>query len=202
MFFGAFLVPIFLILLINLIILLWVAVIVVRSTRDKYNRTNENIGPKGVIRLIIGLLGISCLFGATWLFAAFTVTISGNNILRTLFQALFVISATFQGFFLFLFFCVLDQKARDSWKEAFTFCIGVVKQKRENYLSSFDAKKTYTSKSMTMTLNQDFNSCPDKESFSENKMSQSLNIGDDLLDSNIMHKTRVIITVEEVDGTK
>lgn len=198
MFFGAFLAPIFVIILVNVVILIWVTVIVVRSTKDKLNRTNENLSPKAVIRLIIGLFGISCLFGITWVFAALTVTISGNYGLRTTFQTLFVISATFQGFFLFLFFCLLDQKSRDSWKEAFTSCIRVIKNSNETYSSSFDGtalKKTYIT-----TL--DSNSCPYKESFSELKMCESLVIGDDIAVSNAVHKTRVIITVEEASGTE
>ena len=56
------------------------------------------------------------LFGLTWLFAIFTVSFSGQN---GVFQILFTIFNSFQGFFIFLFFCVLNKEARDSWKELF-----------------------------------------------------------------------------------
>ena len=76
--------------------------------------------PKTVLRLIISISGVMFLFGLTWLFAAFTFTIAGNNVLRIIFQALFTIFASFQGFFIFLFFCVLSKEARESWREIFS----------------------------------------------------------------------------------
>ena len=54
------------------------------------------------------------LFGLTWLFAILTVSVSG---LRETFQILFAVFNSFQGFFIFLFFCVLNKEARDSWRE-------------------------------------------------------------------------------------
>lgn len=93
--------------------------IVLRSTKAKLDRTHEKLKPKTVLRVITSLLGVMILFGLTWLFAAFTFTIEGSDITRYIFQALFVVCASLQGFFIFMFFCVLDQKSRNAWKSVF-----------------------------------------------------------------------------------
>ena len=58
------------------------------------------------------------LFGLTWLFAILTVNVT---VLRQFFQILFVIFNSFQGFFIFLFFCVFNKEAIESWREFFSF---------------------------------------------------------------------------------
>ena len=57
------------------------------------------------------------LFGLTWIFGALTVTGLRDSNASTAFQALFVILNAFQGFFIFLFFCVFNKDARESWSE-------------------------------------------------------------------------------------
>ena len=56
------------------------------------------------------------LFGITWLFAILTFSVTG---LRETFQILFTLFNSFQGFFIFLFFCAINKEARESWKEMF-----------------------------------------------------------------------------------
>ena len=80
-------------------------------------RSNEAMRPRTALRLIVSITSVTLLFGLTWLFAAFTFTIAGNDGLRITFQALFTVFASFQGFFIFLFFCVLNKEARESWRE-------------------------------------------------------------------------------------
>ena len=53
------------------------------------------------------------LFGLTWLFAILTVSVPG---LRETFQILFTVFNSFQGFFIFLFLCVFNKDAQESWK--------------------------------------------------------------------------------------
>ena len=110
-------------------------------------RSQENLKYKDVIRRVLGLSGIMFLFGLTWLFAALTIDIDGNQLLRIVFQALFVVSASFQGFFIFLFLCVLKKEARDSWKEA--FCCGKLKQR---YKYSFTGSGVTNSNTKTNTI--------------------------------------------------
>ena len=72
---------------------------------------------KTVIRLLISIAGVMSLFGLTWLFGALTVTGFGSAAASIAFQVLFVILNAFQGFFIFLFFCVFSKDARESWLE-------------------------------------------------------------------------------------
>ena len=61
------------------------------------------------------------LFGLTWFFGALTVTGFGDARASTAFQVLFVIFNAFQGFFIFLFLCVLSKDARESWLNLVSF---------------------------------------------------------------------------------
>ena len=63
---------------------------------------------------MISISGVMFLFGLTWLFAILTFSAPG---LRETFQALFTVFNSFQGFFIFLFFCVSSKEAREYWKE-------------------------------------------------------------------------------------
>ncbi len=72
---------------------------------------------KTALRLIVSISGVMFLFGLTWLFAALTININGSNVVRIVFQILFTVSASFQGFFIFLFFVIFNREARESWRE-------------------------------------------------------------------------------------
>ena len=69
---------------------------------------------------MISISGVMFLFGLTWLFAILTFSVTG---VRQAFQILFVIFNSFQGFFIFLFFCVFNKEALESWRE-FLSCGG------------------------------------------------------------------------------
>ena len=116
-FFGAFLGPIFAILIVNVVIFVLVIGVIIRQTRHKLDRTKEQIKKRTAIRLVISIAGIMFLFGLTWLFGALTVTGFGSVTASFAFQVLFVICNAFQGFFIFLFFCAFNKDARDLWLE-------------------------------------------------------------------------------------
>ena len=116
-FWGAFLVPIFVIMLFNIVVFIWVIVVLVRHTRDTAARKREAVSNKTIIRLMISISGVMFLFGLTWLFAILTFSVTG---LRETFQILFTVFNSFQGFFIFLFFCVFNKEAIESWKELFS----------------------------------------------------------------------------------
>ena len=82
-------------------------------------RQNEGMKKGAAIRLLISISGVMFLFGLTWLFGALTITVTAVNLT---FQILFVVFNSFQGFFIFLFFCVFSKEARESWKEV--LCCG------------------------------------------------------------------------------
>ena len=109
MFYGAFLGPIGAILIFNFTIFVMVAYVAIRHRkRDSTKGTSK----KGSFLLILRLIGVTCLFGLTWVFGALTI----RSETSLAFQILFALFNSFQGFFLFLFFCVLNNDARKSWK--------------------------------------------------------------------------------------
>ena len=101
-------------LLFNVVIFIWVIVVLVRHTRGTAARKKEAVSNKTIIRLMISISGVMFLFGLTWLFAILTFSVTG---VRQTFQILFVVFNSFQGFFIFLFFCVLNKEALESWRE-------------------------------------------------------------------------------------
>ena len=118
-FFTAFLGPIFVILLFNVVIFVMVIRVLIKHTRNTLDRTKEQMNKKTAIRLLISIAGVMFLFGLTWLFGALTVTGLRDSRASTAFQTLFVLLNAFQGFFIFLFFCVFSKDARESWLELF-----------------------------------------------------------------------------------
>ena len=119
-FFGAFLGPIFAILLFNAVIYAVVIRVLIKHSRSTLGRPKEEMNKKTMIRLLISITGVMFLFGLTWLFGALTITGFGDSRASTAFQVIFVILNAFQGFFIFLFFCVFSNDARESWLEVFT----------------------------------------------------------------------------------
>lgn len=114
-FWGAFLAPIIAVMIFNVVIFVWVIVILLRHTKGMAAQKKEAISKKTTIRLMISVGGVMFLFGLTWLFAILTFS---APVLREIFQALFTVSNSFQGLFIFLFFCVFSKEAREHWKES------------------------------------------------------------------------------------
>ena len=109
MLFGAYLGPIFAILLFNIVIFVMVVTVLIKQARKKMG-SNDRANRQKVIRIMISIMGLMALFGLTWVFAAFTVSVAS-----TAFQLLFAIFNSLQGFFIFLFFCVFGREGRELW---------------------------------------------------------------------------------------
>lgn len=92
------------------------------------------------------------LFGFSWLFAALTINVRE---VRLAAQIIFTISSTFQGFFIFLFFCVFSKDARESWKEALS--CGRYKSKHLNPNLKL-ASSSNGAKKMNAKVSSDFTS--------------------------------------------
>ena len=123
-FFAAFLGPIFAVLLFNLVTFIIVIVVLIRHTRNKLGKTTDaRKQRKSNIRLAMSLFGIMILFGLTWVLGAFTISEASLT-----FQILFAIFNSLQGFFIFIFFCVLNKDVRQLWLERVT-CGRYVKSK-------------------------------------------------------------------------
>ena len=106
MLFGAFLGPIAAILIFNSIVF-----VIVARTAIKHRRKTAK--GASAIGLIVRLIGVMILLGLTWVFGGLTVVRETS----LAFQILFAIFNSSQGFFLFLFFCMLNKDAREAWKK-------------------------------------------------------------------------------------
>jgi hypothetical protein len=135
-FFVAFLGPIFAVLLFNLIIYIIVIVVLIKHSRNKLGKAmNDKKQRKSNIRLAVSLLGVMILFGLTWVLGAFTISEASLT-----FQFLFAVFNSLQGFFIFIFFCVLSPEVRQLWLETVT-CGRYVASKPSSYSG---AKKSYS----------------------------------------------------------
>ena len=87
---------------------------VVRILLKKRKAVQRKAGSKakGVLKTLISIFAIMMLFGLTWIFGAFTISSAS-----TVFQFLFAITNSFEGFFIFLFLCALREDVRELWKE-------------------------------------------------------------------------------------
>ena len=103
-FFAAFLGPMLLVLSFNMIIFIVVIVILVRH---QLRRSKEHNRKFGTLQLMINVTSIAFLFGLTWIFGALTVVNA-----KQVFQIAFALTNSFQGFFIFIFFCVLNSDVR------------------------------------------------------------------------------------------
>ncbi len=86
--------------------------VIVARTAIKHRRKKAEANGTSTISLILRLIGVTFLLGLTWVFGGLTV-VSETSLA---FQILFAIFNSSQGFFLFLFFCVLNKDARVSWR--------------------------------------------------------------------------------------
>jgi len=120
LFFGTFLGPIFVILLFNIFVFAMVIRVLIKYSMKKLDRTKQQLDRKTAVKLLISIICVSFLFGLTWLFGALTVTGFADPISSIAFHVDFVIINAFQGFFIFLFFCVFSSDARESWLEVFS----------------------------------------------------------------------------------
>ena len=108
---GAFLVPIFVVIAINVVFFVWVIVVVSRHTKEKADRMKQTVTNKQILRIMFSISGVLFLFGITWGFFILTFSVSG---LRETFQILFTIFNSLQGFFVFAF--ILFTEGFGYWK--------------------------------------------------------------------------------------
>ena len=110
-FFGTFLVPIALVIILNTIVFVIAIRVVIKSRKRTITKGNHVCG---TIKLMTGIAGLMVMFGMTWLFGV--LTIRG---LSTAFQYLFIIFNAFQGVYFFAFICIIGSDGREFWIETF-----------------------------------------------------------------------------------
>jgi hypothetical protein len=128
----------------NVIVFVSVVFVLIRHVRGTKFQLKQTMGYGKILRLMFSIGGVMALFGLTWLFAILTISVPG---LRETFQILFTIFNSFQGFFIFLFFCVLNKEARESWKGLFSR--GAKREPRLLKGSSSSSKHTSTTTATT-----------------------------------------------------
>ena len=144
-FFGTFLVPIMLIMIVNLVMFALAIRVIVTHNRKKFIQGNERSLTKQTVKTIISIIGIIVIFGLTWLFGA--LTISGAS---RVFQYLFVITNGFQGFYFFLFICIISEDGRELWIDVITF--GKLRRKRTTVMTLSKARYPDAKKPKDLTL--------------------------------------------------
>ena len=169
MLFGAYLGPIFAILLFNIVIFVMVVTVLIKQARKKMG-SNDRANRQKVIRIMISIMGLMALFGLTWVFAAFTVGVAS-----TAFQLLFAIFNSLQGFFIFLFFCVFGREGRELWLKV--FCCGrkipgIVPSTQPNVKQK---QTTYQRPSQPSTIRSHLRSDPPTSTLSTAPLSSSSN---------------------------
>ncbi|SMN12381.1 hypothetical protein SPBRAN_827 [uncultured Candidatus Thioglobus sp.] len=99
-----------------MIVFILVSRVLLKHSKRNIDRAKEERNTKKVVaataKTLISIISIMIMFGLSWLFGALSV--SGA---ATVFQWLFVLFNTTQGFWLFIFFCIIGQDAREEWKK-------------------------------------------------------------------------------------
>ena len=107
----------------NVVIFICVLVVLIKKMRStailkkEAGGKDKPINGKSIIQLMIGIGFVMFLFGLTWLFAI--LTFESSHGVRETFQILFTVLNSLQGFFIFIFLCVISSEARDEWKKVF-----------------------------------------------------------------------------------
>ena len=110
-FFVAFLGPILLVLVFNLIIFIVVIVVLVRNVTKRSKGSNTGV-QLSAFQVMLNITGVAFLFGLTWIFGVLTVV---NK--HQAFQIMFTVVNAFQGFFIFVFCCVLNKDVRSAYAD-------------------------------------------------------------------------------------
>ena len=103
--FGAFLVPILAILIFNFVVLVMVIRVIITHSKSKDTSARHTAK-----QLLISVFGITFLFGMSWVFGAFTISDASP-----VFKYLFAMFTSSQGFFIFIFICVIGKEGRELW---------------------------------------------------------------------------------------
>ena len=122
------------VILFNVVIFVIVLSVLIKHSKKKIERakaSSDGSSRAATIRLLISIFSIMNLYGLTWLFAIFTF---GDHEGQRAFRILFAIFNSLQGFFMFVFFCVLGKEARDSWAKI--LCRGKLKRFAPNISTS------------------------------------------------------------------
>ena len=137
-FLTAFLVPVMLILIFNLVIYIFILRVLILHAVKKNKRQKSSMTLSEAVKMMLSFTGIMLLLGLTWIFGIFTF-ISEPGVSYAL-QFLFAFFNAFQGFFIFIFFVVLSSDARAAWKSLLCPCFKKNQQETSKYNLSSSKK--------------------------------------------------------------
>ena len=100
-----------------------VARVLIKHTMQKCVKGEDKAQYRAIFKTLLSVASVMFLFGLSWIFAAFTVKEAAFA-----FQILFILFNSTQGFFIFIFLCVLNQNIRQEWLNILT-CGRAGKQK-------------------------------------------------------------------------
>lgn len=117
-FFGAFLGPIFLVIIFNTVVFVFFLHVLLKHyfMRNKYKLDQPSMTALDLLKMFLSIFGVMVLFGFLWILAIFTFTTT-NRDASYIFQLMFIFFSAFQGFWIFLFFVVVNTETRQSWKK-------------------------------------------------------------------------------------
>ena len=92
--------------------------VLINHSKRKAGKEKDHLQNKkanNTLKTLISVISVMLMFGLSWIFGALSVSGAAH-----VFQWLFVISVTSQGFLLFVFFCVIGKDSREEWKKLLT----------------------------------------------------------------------------------
>ncbi|XP_053396684.1 adhesion G-protein coupled receptor G6-like isoform X2 [Mercenaria mercenaria] len=154
-FYAAFLGPVCLLLIVNTITYALVIRMIVKRSNKKLTKTDKSstaVRLRGAISLVV-------LLGLTWAFAILAFDDFG-----IVFHYLFAVLNSLQGFFIFIFYCLMKKEAQQCWRKALP-CLKSPYQKNisTNTQSKGDSSTFDSNKTTKMHLNTRDESNEDKK---------------------------------------
>ena len=123
-----------------------VARVLIKHTMQKCVKGEDKAQYRAIFKTLLSVAGVMLLFGLSWIFAAFTVKKAAFA-----FQILFILFNSTQGFFIFIFLCVLNQNIRQEWLNILT-CGRAGKQKLAPSMTGHSTANSHiNTKSTTFT---------------------------------------------------
>lgn len=147
--YGIFLAPLLAVIIFNLVIFVLVARVLVKHSKRSIDRAKDDKNIKkvasGTLKTLISIVSVMLMFGLSWLFGALSISQAA-----IVFQWLFIIFNTTQGFWLFVFFCVIGSDAREEWKKLLS-CYRYKGVKKGHTVSSGSKPRTNITKETSLT---------------------------------------------------
>ena len=157
-FFAAFLGPILLILAFNAVIFIVVIAVLIKHVIKRSSGHSKKTHP---IQLMTNIISVIILFGLTWIFGALTIMKAAPT-----FQIVFTLLNSFQGFLIFIIFCVLKKEIRSSWTQIIKKC-GYIRDMRSSVHSILTISNANTRSTVVGNMDILSNADRDESIFTE-----------------------------------